>query len=317
MLGENTSYKAAMTLYGPKKKELELVLTEINENQETLEQNISILRNWLACQPHLPNCIDDQIVRVFLRGCKHNVERTKRKIESYFTGRIAVPELFSNRDPCSSEIKMAARNLNIYLLPELTPEGCRVTIHSLKNVEIDQLDIQAIIKYIMMIADIRVMEETPISGDIFVFDIQDVTLAHCTKMTSAINLLRKTLILAQEAYPQRLKEIHILNAPSFIEWILNIFRSLMKEKMRNRFHVHTNYETLTDYVPQTILPNEYGGNGKTAQEYHDNWLKKLESYQEWFNKQESVKINEKRQPHYKTSNDMFGYEGAFRSLNID
>ena len=38
----------------------------------------------------------------------------------------------------------------------------------------------------------------------------------------------------QEAYPQRLKEIHILDAPPFVDWILNVFRSLVKEKMRNR-----------------------------------------------------------------------------------
>ena len=44
----------------------------------------------------------------FLRGCKHNVERAKRKIDSYYTGRAAVQELFSNRDPCSREVKMGA-----------------------------------------------------------------------------------------------------------------------------------------------------------------------------------------------------------------
>lgn len=41
----------------------------------------------------------------------------------------------------------------------------------------------------------------------------------------------------QDAYPQRLKQIHLFNVPNYIDKLLTLFRSLMKEKMRNRVSV--------------------------------------------------------------------------------
>lgn len=45
----------------------------------------------------------------FLRGCKFSLEKTKRKLDMYFTMRAAVPEFFSNRDPALPEIKEVMR----------------------------------------------------------------------------------------------------------------------------------------------------------------------------------------------------------------
>lgn len=39
------------------------------------------------------------MLSVFLRGCKHNLEKTKEKIQMYFIARSEVPELFCNRNP--------------------------------------------------------------------------------------------------------------------------------------------------------------------------------------------------------------------------
>ncbi|PSN47463.1 hypothetical protein C0J52_01966 [Blattella germanica] len=300
-----------MALHGPNNKDLAIILAEVGEKPRTLEQNLVILKNWLSFQPHLPQIVDDNLLAVFLRGCKHNVERTKNKLDKYYTGRAAVPELFSNRDPFSKEIRDGSRAMNIYPLPQLSPGGYRVTMHRFHSFDPNQLDVQCIFKYLFMLADIRILEETPISGDIYLFDLQDIVLSHCAKLASP--LLRKTLILAQEAFPQRLKEIHVFNAPPFVDWILNFFKPLMKEKMRNRFHIHNGHESLYKHVPQHILPTDYGG--------EDDWMKKLQSYHEWFKKQENVKADEKRRPYkdhnYNTSYQLFGYEGAFRTLNID
>ena len=43
--------------------------------------------------------IDDVFVTLFLRGCKYSLERTKEKVDMYFTMKAAVPEWFSNMDP--------------------------------------------------------------------------------------------------------------------------------------------------------------------------------------------------------------------------
>lgn len=50
-------------------------------------------------------CSDDGRMMTFLRGCKFSLEKTKRKLDMYFTMRTAVPEFFSDRDPTKPEIQ--------------------------------------------------------------------------------------------------------------------------------------------------------------------------------------------------------------------
>lgn len=41
----------------------------------------------------------------FLRGCKFSLEKTKRKLDMYFTMRAAVPEFFTDRDISRPELQ--------------------------------------------------------------------------------------------------------------------------------------------------------------------------------------------------------------------
>lgn len=49
--------------------------------------------------------LDDGRLMTFLRGCKFSLEKTKRKLDMYFTMRAAIPEFFSNRDPFDPAIQ--------------------------------------------------------------------------------------------------------------------------------------------------------------------------------------------------------------------
>jgi CRAL/TRIO domain len=49
--------------------------------------------------------------------------------------------------------------------------------------------------------------------------------------------MKPFLPVLQDAYPQRLKQIHLFNVPNYIDKLLTLFRSLMKEKMRSRVSV--------------------------------------------------------------------------------
>lgn len=48
---------------------------------------------------------DDQRIMTFLRGCKFSLEKTKRKLDMYFTMRTAVPEFFNDRDVTRPELQ--------------------------------------------------------------------------------------------------------------------------------------------------------------------------------------------------------------------
>lgn len=47
----------------------------------------------------------DQWLVAFLRGCKFSLERTKQKLDMYYTMKSLVPEFLSNRDPMDPKIQ--------------------------------------------------------------------------------------------------------------------------------------------------------------------------------------------------------------------
>lgn len=72
---------------------------EINEVPERIPADIKSLRAWLDTQPHLNPNLSDQLLVTFLRGCKYSLERTKEKIDTFFTIKTTMPEVLTERDP--------------------------------------------------------------------------------------------------------------------------------------------------------------------------------------------------------------------------
>jgi hypothetical protein len=50
----------------------------------------------------------------------------------------------------------------------------------------------------------------------------------------------------------------------------------------------------------------------------DNWIKKIEAYNDWYVSDDGFGVDEKKRPGKpKTQEDLFGVEGSFRKLEID
>ncbi|VVC98506.1 unnamed protein product [Leptidea sinapis] len=85
-----------MTLEQPAGEMWKKIREELNENVETRDKDLEHIKEWLKKEPHLPDEFDDQRIMTFLRGCKFSLEKTKRKLDMYFTMRTAVPEFFND-----------------------------------------------------------------------------------------------------------------------------------------------------------------------------------------------------------------------------
>ncbi|KAJ8868674.1 hypothetical protein PR048_030213 [Dryococelus australis] len=99
--------------------------------------------------------------------------------------------------------------------------------------------------------------------------------------------------------------------------------STCSNRYRGRtFYVHSQTETLYEYIPKDILPKEYGGNAVSMKEISDHWMKKLVKYRSWFQEEEvRSKADESKRPMKSNGflsemcvNDM---QGSFRQLSID
>lgn len=308
-----------MLLVQPTDEMSKQIRVELNENPATRDKDLEMIKEWLAKQPHLPQFDDDKRIMTFLRGCKFSLERCKQKLDMYFTMRAVIPEFFANRDITRPSLQEVAKHVQIPPLPGLTKNGRRVILMRglVKDIPITVSNITEAMKMVFMIGDIRLKEETHgVAGDVYVFDATIATPAYFAKFTPT--LVKKFLVCAQEAYPAKMKEVHIINISPIIDTILNFVKPFLKEKIRNRIFTHSNIETLYNHIPKEIMPTEYGGDAGSIVDMHDMWMKKLEEYGPWFAEQESVKANEALRPDKpKTQDDLFGIDGSFRQLTID
>ena len=156
-------------------------------------------------------------------------------------------------------------------LPGLTKNGRRVIVMRGIDKDLPTPNVAEAMKLVMMIGDIRLKEELiGVAGDVYVLDATVATPAHFSKFTPA--LVKKFLVCVQEAYPVKLKEVHVINVSPLVDTIINFVKPFLKEKIRNRIFVHSNLEKLYEYVPREILPTEYGGDAGPIQAIHGTLL---------------------------------------------
>ncbi|KAL0129297.1 hypothetical protein PUN28_004180 [Cardiocondyla obscurior] len=100
---------------------------------------------------------------------------------------------------------------------------------------------------------------------------------------------------------------------------MNLAKPFMKKEIIDLIHFHSSLETVPEYIPINLLPNEEGGKAGSIQELSDMQVKTLEEYREWFLLDETTRrVNEALRIEQKTlPNTLFGIEGSFKKLDID
>ncbi|XP_041980556.1 alpha-tocopherol transfer protein-like [Aricia agestis] len=284
-------------------------------------QEIAPIREWLVKQPHLPHDIDDILLKRFYASCNKSTERAKKTLDLFFTIRSSAPELFSRRDPMSPEIQRVFDITDMMPLPNKTKENYRVFLYRLNNPDYDLFNFIDGIKTFFMLADTRLTEETDIpSGEIPIFDTMNINL----KFMSKINLpvLRKYMLYTQEALPIRLKQVHIINAPSYVQKMYAMCKPFIKPEVAEMIKFHEpDSDTLYTDVPKELLPKEYGGQAGTVDDIKQYWIKRIEAKREWFLKNdEKWAVNEELRPKEcmdDRADQIKGLPGSFRSLAFD
>lgn len=310
-----------MTLLPPTVEQQKCIDEELPPDPEMRKRDLIAIKEWLSKQPHLPKHMDDKRLGNFLFGCKNSIERCKLILERYYSARTALPEFFAVRDPLIKEIQDCCETVQYFILPSLTREGHRVTILRLRNKALEKFSLQAITRRILMVMDLRLMEEASVSN-IMVLDLEGFTAGHFAKCSPTQSIVRRAMLATQDSMPFRLHRVHYLHAPTFIESVLNIFYPLLKEKLVQKFRIHTGGgEHLYPYMDKEILPNEWGGNAGTFEALNAAWCKKIEKHRDWFLRDEKISKTDEnlRMPINKSTfaKELDGIQGSFRQLNID
>ncbi|XP_044738905.1 alpha-tocopherol transfer protein-like [Chrysoperla carnea] len=290
------------------------VLKLFNKSEQSVKNDLKILREWLKHQPHLPEIDDARLERLLVQR-KFSIERAKQTIDAHFTIRDQAPELFENRDPTSDELKKSFRMISWIPLKDQNDQYQRPFIAKIFAEDPKDIDSTAHIKYNFIMQDIMLHHDYS-NGSHLIFDLKDLKLVYMTIFSPAI--LAKSLKVHMEAYGLRIAGLHIVFPPPFIDAVLGVIRSLLKEKLLKRVHIHKDLESLHKIIPKKILPKDYGGEADELLKIRDDWEKHIETWRPWLIKESKVRVDESKRPkESKTPNLLGSIHGTFKKLDID
>lgn len=206
-------------------------------------------------------------------------------------------------------------------MPKLSAKKNKIFVYRIKNPDPEKYHFINALKAFFIFADVRMaIEETIPDGEVPIFDMTNFTLKHLTKVN--LQVLKKYMVYTQEAHPIKLKEIHLLNVPSFLDRCMQIVKPFMKSEVGKMVHTHLpNSNTLYDYVPKDLLPQEYDGGAGKIPDIKKWWIEKIMEHRDYINDESRWAVDESLRPSNNNNNNsakqLFGMEGSFRSLAID
>lgn len=284
---------------------------------EDLEEDVRTIKDWLGKQHHLPQNIDDTIIRRFILSCNRSLEKTKQVIDLCYTIRSQAPEIFANRDVLSPEMQHIISLGDILPLPRTTNKNYKLILFRIANKNADNFVFSDVLKIVLMVADVRLVSEFEIAdGEIPIFDMSGMSLQHLTKVT--LPTLRKYMMYTQEAHPVRLKAIHVINSPVILDKLMMLVKPFLKGEVAAMMYFHSNVDSLNKYIPRDLLPDEYGGKAGKLADIKAEWYAKLLEYRDYMLDDLRWKVNESKRPvNNQNKKSLFGIQGSFRSLTID
>lgn len=292
--------------------------TELNEVPARIPEDLATLKQWLAKQPHLNPRTDDQFLVGFLRGCKYSLEKTKEKLDSFYTVKTAIPEFFDNRDTTDAKLQeYMMLGVNLPLPHTMGPAGPRIILVRMGSYDPSKYSIVDIMKVCYMITDLQLIHDdtTIIAGHMVLVDLRGIGISTLSQMTPTLIKKMTTVI---EAFPSRTKGIHFVNPSTGFDALFKLFHGFLSKKIQERIQVHDSFEALHKVIPKSYLPEEYGGQGGTLVEIIENYKNELVANREFFLEDSKYRNDEKKRPgRPKTAGTLFGVDGSFRSLDFD
>ncbi|XP_031344711.1 retinol-binding protein pinta-like [Photinus pyralis] len=291
---------------------------DLNEDSISIQNGLEMIREWLRKQPHLNVRDDDESLLIFLRSSKYSIQRTKEKLDNYYSMITLLPEMFDDRDPFASDIQTLLNVGTMVPLPNTLGKcGPRIIFYGCGYDPV-LVPYTTIMKVCLMMYEILMAEDlnTVAFGIYLLFDLKRFSLKYVLQLTPTI--LTQHVYCTETGYPLRLKGIQIDNCPPAMDVIIKIANACLKGKVSNRFHVYREDSNLQKEIPLEMLPIEHGGKNGSIKELGAIWKKKMESYREWFRENAKYKTNENLRPGPpKTSDSELGIDGSFRKLAVD
>ncbi|EDW06555.1 hypothetical protein AWZ03_012028 [Drosophila navojoa] len=236
-----------------------------SENQLRRDRDLAELNEWFYTNENLPQEIDPLLLRRFYQCMYCHVEDTKKLIEVNYALRNKHPHLFIKRDPLDEDSRRTFEYADILPLPGLTPDKYKVSLYCFRDFEPSKMHHTEDTRAFFMVTDCRFVtvddeahKEQLSEGEVQIFDMKGTTMRHISRLT--ISTLRAYIKFLQLAFPVRLKAIHMVNCPTYLDRIVSVVKPFISDEVFKLIKFHTSsIDSLYAFVPRDMLPEEYGG----------------------------------------------------------
>ncbi|XP_059046916.1 alpha-tocopherol transfer protein-like [Achroia grisella] len=280
--------------------------------------DISSLRQWLLTQPHLPaEHITDLDLILAYHCCERSSEVAKQVLDLNLTLRTLFVNFYKDR---LMNDKIEAIHHTALLLPlEIkTRENYSVIYSRLLDYDPKHFVFADCVRTILMVVDLWQYKTGTWPGFVILIDLDRITLGHLARLD--LQTIQQFLYFLQEAMLMKVKGLHFLNAPSFMDKLMMMIKPFMKKDLLDVLHIHQiGSKSLEQFVSTAGLPKEAGGKYKTFNECRDDVIAALKANVDYFVAENKKRVVEARRPGKpKTISDIFGgVEGSFKKLEID
>ncbi|KAL0867471.1 hypothetical protein ABMA27_008257 [Loxostege sticticalis] len=290
---------------------------EFEKNPDISREDIAKLREWLKTQPHLPaeHLTDLDLFLVF-HCCEKSPEVAKQVLDLHYTLRTLIHAFFKDRQ-LDRKIDLCLDTVLYAALPTPTKEGYRCVYLRLLEFDPRNFIFPDVVKTFMMMFDLWQHEEGSWPGFVIMIDMDKAVLGHITRLE--VMTVRQVLYFLQECMYIRLKGVHFLNAPYFMDKLMMLLKPFLKKELLDMIRIHqVGADSLYEYVPKEAFPKEEGGQYKDHATIREELIQRLKANSDFFKEESKKRVNENLRPGKKaTVEDLFGIQGSFKKLDID
>ncbi|XP_076014325.1 clavesin-1-like [Genypterus blacodes] len=233
---------------------------ELNENPDTLHQDIQQVRDMIVTRPDIGFLrTDDDFILRFLRARKFDQAETFRLLAQYFQFRQQNLDMFQSFKVDDPGIKRALMDGFPGVLETPDQHGRKILILFASNWDQSRNSFTDILRAILLSLEVLIENpELQINGFILIIDWSNFSFKQASKLTP--NILKLAIEGLQDSFPARFGGIHFVNQPWYIHAMYTIIKPFLKDKTRKRIFLHgNNLNSLHQLIQPECLPSEFGG----------------------------------------------------------
>ncbi|XP_027847993.2 clavesin-2-like isoform X1 [Aphis gossypii] len=215
----------------------------------------------------------EAFILMFLYARKMNENNALDLIRNYYQFRKEHDLWFRRLEPFDPKIQMAIQDGFPSVLSNLDRRSRRVLFMVCSQWNTERYCLLTIYRALLVSLEHLIKDvNTQYNGFVFIVDWTNFTARQT--MNISPRLLHVMLQGLQDCFPAKIKAVHFINQPWYIDGLMSVVKPFLKEKTKNKIILHgLNLNTLHKHFPRDILPSELGG----EQPPYDSriWLKSL------------------------------------------